>query len=350
LGLVFSELERFSAKLKKGEAMKIQIQKWGICNLMSLILMTAFLLPLAGGAEFPEKPIQILVGWSAGSQNDMIDRTVAQALQKILKQPVIIQNVPGGGGALVLGKIKTVQADGYTLFQTGTPMYSRTPHLREVPYDPLKDFAYLAQHAMFQFSIVDRVDNPWKNFEEMISYARQNPKKVMYSTAGVGTSMHLIMEYLAIRENLQWIHVPFSAITESMAAMLGGHVQIHSTSTGLSDIEHVRAGRARFLLATTPKRSPNFPDIPSILEKGYDFSVVSGACWTVPASTPKDIQRKLESALLQAFKDPTVEGVITKWLMLPEPLGSEPLSTVIAQDHKINGELMKQLGLGIYKK
>ena len=189
-----------------------------------------------------------------------------------------------------------------------------------------------------------------KNFEEMIAYVRENPKKVMYATAGVGTSMHLVMEYLAIRENLQWIHVPFSAITEAMAAMLGGHVQIHSTSTGFSDIEYIRAGRARFLLATTPKRSPSFPDVPTILEKGYDFSVVSGACWTVPAATPKNIQQKLEGALLRAFKDPTVESVITKWLMLIEPLASEPLTQVIVQDYKINGELMKQLGLGIYKK
>ena len=330
--------------------MRIQICRPGTLILMIFSLMPFLFVPPAGSGEFPENPLQVLVGWSAGSQNDMIDRSIAQALQKILKQPVIVQNVPGGGGALVLGKIKNVHPDGYTLFQTGTPMYSRTPHLREVSYDPLKDFAYLAQHAMFQFSIVDRVDNPWKNFEEMISYARENPKKVKYSTAGVGTSMHLVMEYLAIRENLQWIHVPFSAITEAMAAMLGGHVQVHSTSTGFSDIEYVRNGRARFLLATTPKRSPSFPDVPSILEKGYDFSVVSGACWTVPAGTPKPVQQKLENALLQAFKDPAVQAVIDKWLMLPEPLGSEPLTRLIAQDYKVNGDLMKQLGLGIYKK
>lgn len=86
-------------------------------------------------AEFPDKPIQILVGWSAGSLNDMVDRTIAQVLQRILKQPVIVQNVPGGGGALVLGRVKSEKPDGYTLFQTGSPMYSRTPHTRAVPYD-----------------------------------------------------------------------------------------------------------------------------------------------------------------------------------------------------------------------
>jgi tripartite-type tricarboxylate transporter receptor subunit TctC len=317
-----------------------------------VLFFLAFSLFIPAGAQggFPEKPIQILVGWSAGSQNDMIDRAVAQAMQKILKQPVIVQNVPGGGGALVLGRIKTEKPDGYSLFQTGTPMYSRTPHLRTVPYDPLKDFAYLAQHAMFQFSIVDRTDNPWKDFDGMIAYARENPNKVKYATAGVGTSMHLVMEYLAIKENLKWIHVPYAAITEALTAMLGGHVQIHSTSTGLTDIEHIKAGRARFLLSTTPQRCPEFPNVPSITDKGYDFAVVSGGCWTVPAGTPKDVQKTLEQALLQSFKDPNVISVIQKWFMVPTPLDGESLRKMIVKDYQANEELLKKLGLGLYKK
>ncbi len=300
-------------------------------------------------AAYPEKPIQCLVGWPAGSQNDMIDRAIAQSLQKILKEPVIIQNFPGGGGALVLGKIKTEKPDGYSLFQTGTAMYSRTPHLRTVPYDPIKDFAYLAQHAMFQFCIVDRGDNPWKNYDELIAYVKKNPNTVKYSTSGVGTSMHLIMEYIGMRENLKWIHVPFTGGTEAVAALLGGHVQLYSASLG-NEVEHIRSGRLRFLLSTNPKRNTIFTSEPTVLEKGYDFAVVSGACWTVPIGTPKDIQKKLESALLQSFKDPAVEEVINKWNMVIEPMGGEALLNMIVKDYKVNGELMKQLGLGIYKK
>ena len=303
----------------------------------------------AGWASFPEKPIQVLVGWPVGSQNDMIDRAIAQHLQKILKQPVIIQNLPGGGGALVLGRIKTEKPDGYSLFQTGTAMYSRTPHLRSVPYDPLKDFAYLAQHAMFQFCILDRVDNPWKNYDEMIAYVKKNPNTVKYSTSGVGTSMHLIMEYIGMRENLKWIHVPFTGGTEAAAALMGEHVHLYSASLG-SEMDQIRSGRLRFLISTNPKRNTIFPDFPTVLEKGYDFSVVSGACWTVPAATPKEIQQKLENALLESFRDPVAVEVINKWYMVLEPLGGETLQKMIFNDYKINGELMKQLGLGIYKR
>jgi tripartite-type tricarboxylate transporter receptor subunit TctC len=279
----------------------------------------------------------------------MTDRAIAQVLQKILKQPVIIQNLPGGGGALVLGKIKTEKPDGYSIFQTGTAMYSRTPHLRPVPYDPLKDFAYLAQHALFQFCIVDRADNPWKNYDEMIAYVKKNPNTVKYSTSGVGTSMHLIMEYIGMREGLKWIHVPFTGGTEAVAALMGGHVQVYSASLG-NEVEQIRAGRLRFLLSTNPKRNTLFPEFPTVLEKGYDFAVVSGGCWTVPAATPKDIQRKLESALLQSFKDPMVIDVLNKWSWAIDPMNGEDLQKLILKDYKINGELLKQLGLGIYKK
>ena len=304
---------------------------------------------LESSADYPEKPIQVLVGWPVGSQNDMTDRAIGQVLQKILKQPVIIQNLPGGGGALVLGRLKTEKPDGYSIFQTGTAMYSRTPHLRAVPYDPLKDFAYLAQHALFQFCIVDRADNPWKNYDEMIAYAKKNPNTVKYSTSGVGTSMHLIMEYIAMREGLKWVHVPFTGGTEAVAALMGGHVQVYSASLG-NEIEQIRAGRLRFLLSTNPKRNTLFPEFPTVLEKGYDYSVVSGGCWTVPVDTPKEIQAKLESALLQSFKDPTVIDVLNKWSWAIDPMPGEALRKVIFKDYQVNGELLKQLGLGIYKK
>jgi tripartite-type tricarboxylate transporter receptor subunit TctC len=300
-------------------------------------------------AEFPEKPIQVLVGWPAGSLNDMVDRAVAQVLQRMLKQPVIVQNLPGGGGALVLGRIKSEKPDGYTIFQTGSPMYSRTPHTRAVPYDALKDFAFLAQDSWFQFFLEDRGDSPWKNFDEMIAYVKKNPKKVKYTTSGVGTSQHLMMEYIGIREGLQWIHVPFTGSNECVAALLGGHVDLHSGTLG-GELDHIKSGRLRIILAENATRLPLFPDAPTILEKGYDYSVKSGRTWTVPAATPKDVQRKLESALLQAFKDPMVVDALKKWDLAAESLDADALAKMIHSDYAMNADLMKKLGLGLYKK
>jgi len=322
---------------------------WMICRRIFCEILAVFLSMGAAvqAAEFPDKPIQVLVGWPAGSLNDSVDRVIGQVLQKILKQPVIIQNVPGGGGALVLGRIKTEKPDGYTIFQTGSPMYSRTPHTRNVNYDALKDFAFLAQDSWFQFFLEDRADAPWKNFDEMIAYVKKNPKKVKYTTSGVGTSQHLMMEYIGIRENLQWIHVPFTGGNECVAALLGGHVDLNSGSLG-GEMDHIKSGRLRIILAENATRLPLFPNAPTILEKGYDYSVKSGRTWTVPVATPKDIQRKLESALLQAFKDPTVIDALKKWDLAPESLNGDALTKMIHADFTMNESLMKKLGL--YKK
>jgi tripartite-type tricarboxylate transporter receptor subunit TctC len=319
--------------------MKTRIFNSGIViTLIGFIL----LIPAVGRTEFPEKPIQILVGWPPGSMNDTMDRPIAAALQKILKQPVIIQNQPGGGGALICGRVKTEKPDGYTLFQTGFNIYARYPHLRKLPYT-VRDFAYLAQHAWFLTGIMDHPDNPWKTFEEMVTYVKANPKKVKYTSPGVGSAEHLIMEYVGIKENLQWTHVPSAAVFECIAAVMAGHVQFASSSIG-AEAEKVRAGRIRLLLITGPKRIPQFPEVPSIIEKGYDWSAQTGCTWTVPAATPKDIQQKLERALLQAFKDPTVVEVINKLNMGYEPLDSETLTKLMFKEDEINKELVIKLG------
>jgi tripartite-type tricarboxylate transporter receptor subunit TctC len=320
--------------------------RWGI------MIVTAVLFFMGAeirAAEFPDKPIQVLVGWAVGSQNDAIDRVIAQSLQKVIKQPVIIQNVPGAGGSLVLGRIKTEKPDGYTLFQTGTNLYSQTPHLRAAPFDPLKDFAYLAQHARFQHVIEDRPDSPWKNFEELIAYVKKNPKKVKYASTGVGGGLHIMMEYLAQRENLQWIHVPFNSSTESLSAILGGHVELSAVTTGL-EREHINAGRIRPLLCLNHKRISFLPDVPTVLEKGYDFTCISSAVWSVPFGTPKDIQQKLEKALLQSFKEPAVIEIVNKWNMAYEPVDGKKVAEMIALDNKVFGEFARKLGIGIYKK
>ncbi len=326
--------------------MKVRAYKFGMVTGIAVLLLGS---AESGTAGFPDRPIQVLVGWPVGSQNDGIDRVIAQSLQKILKQPVILQNVPGGGGALVLGRIKTEKPDGYTLFQTGTARYSQTPHERAVPFDPFKDFAYLAQHARFLYLLEDRPDSPWKDFEGLVLYVKKNPKKVKYSTTGVGGGNHLMMEYLAMRENLQWIHVPYNSNPEATMALLGGHVELATVTFGL-EIEHIRAGRIRPLLALNDKRLPLFPEVPTILEKGYDFNLFSAACWSVPSATPKDIQQILEKALLQSFKDPAVLDVINKWNMAYDPLDSEALTKMIGKDYKVFGELLQKFGLGIYRK
>ena len=320
--------------------------------LVKMVVVVIFPLLLgatAGAAGFPERPIQVLCGWPVGTVNDLMSRAIATPLSKILKQPVIVQNIPGGGGALVLGRIKTEKPDGYSLFQTGSNMYSQIPLTRTVPYDPLKDFAFLAQHARFEHYIVSRSDSPWKTFEELIQYARKNPKTIKYGTSGVGSSMHIMMEYLAIKENVQWVHVPYDSGSLSATALLGGHLDVGVLTMGL-ELEHVKTGRLRALVCLNANRMMHLPDLPTILEKGYDFYCTSSCTWSVPANTPKDIQKILEKALLQAIADPEAKETINRVNLPYAPLDSEAVTKLVIEDHQKYGELMKRLGLGIFKK
>jgi tripartite-type tricarboxylate transporter receptor subunit TctC len=315
-----------------------------VVGIFTFILISA----TAGAAGFPERPIQILVGWPVGSVNDILDRAIATPLSKILKQPVIVQNIPGGGGALVLGRVKSEKPDGYTLFQTGLNMYSQIPWTRSVPFDPLKDFAYLAQHARIEHYLVCRSDSPWKTFEELIQYAKKNPKAIKYSTTGAGSSMNIMMEYLAQKENLQWVHVPYSSGVEASTALLGGHVDLAALSMNL-ELEHIRTGRLRPLICLNEKRMTHLPDLPTVVEKGYDFSCVSSYIWSVPMNTPKDIQKILETALLQAFADSHVIETINNANVFYAPIGSETLTKALITDYEKYGKLMKEMGLGIFK-
>jgi len=316
--------------------------------------ITSFLLlwATAGAAGFPERPIQILVGWPVGSPTEVAVRAVAKPLSKILEQPAIVQNLPGGAGALVLGRVKIERPDGYTVFAGGSVTFAETPWSRTVPFDTLNDFAYLAQHLRFEHYVLCRSDSPWKNFDELIQHAKKNPKVIKYSSQGVGSPTHIMMEYLARKESLQWTHVPFHSATESIPALLGGHIDFAATVLG-PEVEYTKTGRLRPLIGLGGKRIRLFPDLPTIVEMGYDvgdFTCVSGGIWAVPAATPKDIQKILEKALLQAMADPEARDCFKKLNREYAPLNSEETTKMVIEHYKKFGELMKQLGLGRYKK
>jgi len=313
------------------------------------IISVIFLWATAGVAGFPERPIQVMAGWPVGSMNDTMDRAITKPLSKILGQPVIMQNVPGGGGALVLGRIKTEKPDGYTLFQTGLPMYSQTPWTRAVPYDSMKDFAYLVQHIRYEHYMLCNSDRPWKTYEELIQYVKKNPKTIRYGTTGVGSSTHIMLEYLAIKEGMQWTHVPYNSTPELVSALLGGHLDFAALPLA-AELEFIKTGRFRPLLNLTDKRMQHLPDLPTVMEKGYDFNVASSATWTVSAKTPKNIQQILEKALLQAISSPEARACFTALNRTYDPVGSEALTKAVFADYKKYGELMRTFKLGIFKK
>ena len=306
-----------------------------LSSIASLVLINA-----AVGAEFPTKAVNLLIGYSAGGSTDLSSRALAAEASKILKQPVIC--------SLVLGRVKGEKADGYTFYNAPTANFCRIPHLQAVPYDPLKDFAFIMQYGLYQYGILVRSDAPWKTFEELVEYAKKNPNKIKYGTSGLGTGQHLAMEYLGMKLGIKWDHVPFPGGSQVVTALLGGHVQVISQTTEWK--EQALAGKFRLLAVPTTQRLKAFPDVPTLMEKGYNFAVHSTLAFMGPAAMPAEAVDKLDKAFGEAMKSKIFLDVMDKFDMPPAYMGHEELTKFVHKDYQETGELIKSLGIGLYKK
>ena len=317
------------------------------------VFMTLFLL-VAGQTladTFPSKPINLWVGWGAGSGTDISQRAIANIASKTLKQPILVSNVTGGGGTLVLGRLKAEKPDGYTIANTSSATLGRIPHLQPVPYnaqEPLKDFIPIISYSYYLYGLAVKSDSPWKTFEEFIAYAKANPGKIRYSTSGVGTGQHLAMEYVAMKEKIKWTHVPFATSPQAVAAVMGEHVE--ATSQTPEWKENVDAGSMRLLICWNDKRMPFYPKVPTLKEKGYDFSVQAIILLYAPANTSKEVIAALSKTFRQASEADEVKEILNRLSYPHDIKESEELIQIIKKDYELNGKLFKELGLGIYKK
>jgi len=298
--------------------------------------------------EFPTKSINVLIGYAPGGSTDLSVRSLASEVTKILKQPVICSNQPGANGTLVLGRVKGEKPDGYTIFSAPTAAFAATPHIQPVPYEPLKDFTYIMQYALYQSGIVVRSDSPWNTLEELMDHVKKNPNKIKYVTAGIGSGGHRGAIYLEERFGLKWNHVPVKSGMECVTTLLGGHVEVMSQTTEWK--EQVRAGKFRLLVITSDRRLKSFPDVPTLREKGHPFAVYSGLCFVGPEGMPGPVVEKLQNAFAQAMQAKPFPDVLDNFDMPSAYLDSASLTKVIPKEYQETGDQFKRLGLGLYKK
>ena len=177
------------------------------------------------------------------------------------------------------------------------------PLMQKVPFKPLKSFTPIMGHSISEHTaLLVHKDAPWKTFNEFLEYARRNPGKVKYSTAGVGTDMHVAMNYIAYKQGIKWVHVPYKGQAPARTALMGGHVD--ACSSGVDWAPYVQSGTVRVLATYGRKRSPNSPDIPTVKELGYDFVSESIHSIVGPAGLPQDVVRKLEIAFTKGTETP----------------------------------------------
>lgn len=247
--------------------------------------------------------------------------------------------------------MKAEAPDGYTLANTSSAALSRIPHLQPVPYnaqDPLKDFTPIMSYSYYLYGLAVRSDSPWKTFEDFIVYAKANPGKIRYSTSGVGTGQHLVMEYLAMKEKIKWTHVPFTSSPQAVAACLGGHVEAVSQTPEWK--EQVDAGALRLLVCWNNKRMPFYPKVPTLEEKGYDFAVQALINIYGPANTPKTVVDTIYKAFRQAADTEEMKQLLHSVAYPLDIKTGEEVVSIIKKDYETNGKVLKELELGVYKK
>ncbi len=293
-------------------------------------------------ATFPAKPITIQVGFAPGGSTDLIVRALAKASQPYLGQPLIVGNSPGAGGTLALVNIMNKEPDGYTLATVTTGALS-TQHTQEVSYNVLRDFTPIVDVVSLPAGLAVRADAPWKSLAELIAYAKANPKKLAYSTAGVGLAQHLTMERLAVIENVQWIHVPYRGGVDAVAAVLGGHVQAVSQLTEWKP--HVDQGALRLLVLYGEKRMPQYPNVPTLKDLGYKFAMAPDIGLVGPKGVTPERANLLANAFKKAMDDPEYNKVKDSFFMSNEYKDPQAFAKSLAElDANIKG-LVEKLGL-----
>jgi tripartite-type tricarboxylate transporter receptor subunit TctC len=278
------------------------------------ILFTLFLLPaVALAQQFPSKPVRMIVPFPAGGPADIFGRGLAHGMTEQLGQPVIIENVGGVGGVLGVDRALKSAPDGYTIgFNSGSTLSIAPYSFNTLPYNVRKDVGLITLVVRVPEVLAVHPSLPVNSLAEFVAYARANPGKISYGSAGGGSITHLAMELLRAEAKVDMVHVPYKGAAPAVNDLLGGQVV-----AGIFDVPvllgHIRSGKLKALSVTSASRAPTLPDVPTTAEGKYPN--VTSDNWyglIVPAATPADVQKRLHAAAVAALQSSSLKDQYSK--------------------------------------
>src|SRR5436190_13933061 len=271
----------------------------------ALLGSLAVLLPAAGAGpapaedagRYPSKPITVVIPTAASVSGDILMRVFADAVSKHLGQAIVVDNKPGGSGALAAAYVASTKPDGYTLLNITIPIY-RVPFMQKTSYDPVKDFTPIILLGGYTLGGVVKADGPFKEWKDVLEFSKANPGRFTYTTVGPQTTNAIAMETMARQSGVQFTHVPGKGGGEGISAVLGGHINAMVESPAWAAL--VASGDLRLLFLLNLERSKKWPNVPTIRELGYDYTFDSPYGLVGPTSLDPAIVQKLHDAFKKA--------------------------------------------------
>jgi tripartite-type tricarboxylate transporter receptor subunit TctC len=289
-----------------------------VCALVLLAVSST-----AGAQAYPARPVRIIVPQAAGGGVDIMSRAVAQKLTETWGQQVIVDNRPGANGIIGIEPVVKAKPDGYTLSAAFTSVLTINPHVyKALPYDPLRDFSPITQTVTNTMVLVVHPSLPVRTVKDLVALARARPGELNYGSFGVGNLTHLAGELLSAGAKIRMVHVPYKGETPAITELIGGQVVLLSAVSSAA-APHIKAGRMRLIATGGDKRSPAWPDTPSMAEAGYPNATVTG--WNgflAPAGTPREIVEKIQRDSTKHLLSNELRDRLSA--LGAEPVGSTP--------------------------
>jgi len=316
-----------------------------LARLLAMCLLT--LASWAALAQYPSRPIKLIVPIPAGGAPDIAARVVGQKLSELLGAPVVVENHAGSNGNIAGDLVAKAPPDGYTLLLGQDSLIAINPHLySKMPFDPLKDLVPVSTLVANQFVLAVNPSLPVRNFQEFVEYARRTVPPLPYASGGNGSQHHLSMEILKLRAGIDLLHVPFKGGTPATVATVAGDTA--AMFAGTSTKPQIKAGKLRALAATGARRSPEFPDLPTIGEFYPGYEVTIWLALFAPAGTPEAVLARLRTAVEAALVAPDVAQRLNAAGGL-EPFATTPdeFAALIRRDYDKYGKIVKAIGIKV---
>jgi len=312
------------------------------CSVFALVASVICAWPLCA-QTFPEKNITLLHAYSPGSSSSVTLRALGEAASKTLGRRFVIEDKPGAGGALAPSyMLKIGKADGYMLSQLPQPIL-RIPHIQKVQFDVLNDFTWIIRIVDYTYALVVKNEAQWKNLGELVSYAKANPGKLTYATSGVGVTMHMVMEELAVMNGIRWVHAPHRTTTDMLNAVIGGHIDMVAAAISYAPL--VDAGKIRVLAILGANRIKRWPDIATAKELGYDVNASSSYGIGGPKGMDPKIVKTLHDAFRKGLDDPEFIRTMEQYDQVRSYLNTEDYTRWAREQYAVEKTVVERFGL-----